>query len=304
MSNTWEIWIASSCRNVGGPGGWGVILFSPNGETHSLGGSQEDSSALTLQLAGAIAGLNAVGDLAGDVKVFTDNELLIRYGTGDKQDKTSPELVTLLNHELKFHAVQWYKASAHAAGTPFLESAQDLADEYAAAAGETELEPKPEKAKGHDPFADDLAVVHANIAAWIAPQNLTGGWSFNLVKPDAESLMYGAGSVVIRPNDTWDVFSLLCVAVRKLAESVQQPSVMNVTVTDREFYGVFSRAMQPEQHRLAIANYAGAAMGLHSWHWHLTGSGVPDGTWLAHAEDTAREAAHLCGKQYGEQAYA
>ena len=61
-----------------GPGGWGVVVVTPDGLVTELGGRASHTTNNRMELTGAINGLAAVRDLAGPVAVYTDSTYVIK----------------------------------------------------------------------------------------------------------------------------------------------------------------------------------------------------------------------------------
>jgi ribonuclease HI len=61
-----------------GPGGWGVVVVTPDGEVTELGGRAAHTTNNRMELTGAINGLGAVSDIPGPVSVYTDSTYVIQ----------------------------------------------------------------------------------------------------------------------------------------------------------------------------------------------------------------------------------
>ena len=61
-----------------GPGGWGVIVVTPDGQVVELGGRADHSTNNRMELTGAINGLAEVQSLSGPVAVYTDSTYVIQ----------------------------------------------------------------------------------------------------------------------------------------------------------------------------------------------------------------------------------
>lgn len=61
-----------------GPGGWGVVIATPDGHVTELGGGAPHTTNNRMELSGAIAALQHVADRPGPVVVYTDSTYLIQ----------------------------------------------------------------------------------------------------------------------------------------------------------------------------------------------------------------------------------
>jgi ribonuclease HI len=61
-----------------GPGGWGVVVVTPDGRVTELGGRAEHSTNNRMELTGAINGLAEVQAVPGPVAVYTDSTYVIQ----------------------------------------------------------------------------------------------------------------------------------------------------------------------------------------------------------------------------------
>jgi ribonuclease HI len=61
-----------------GPGGWGVIVVTPDGQVTELGGRVAHTTNNRMELTGAIAALTACQALAGPVAIYTDSTYVIK----------------------------------------------------------------------------------------------------------------------------------------------------------------------------------------------------------------------------------
>src|SRR5689334_16112714 len=68
-----------ACTGNPGPGGWGAIVFTPDGQVRELGGAENPTTNNRMELSGAIFALNLVrGQAATPVRVYTDSVYVIR----------------------------------------------------------------------------------------------------------------------------------------------------------------------------------------------------------------------------------
>jgi ribonuclease HI len=61
-----------------GPGGWGVVIATPDGQVIELGGGAAHTTNNKMELTAAIQGLTAVEDMPGSVAVHTDSSYVIK----------------------------------------------------------------------------------------------------------------------------------------------------------------------------------------------------------------------------------
>jgi ribonuclease HI len=61
-----------------GPGGWGTVVVTPDGEVTELGGRVAHTTNNRMELTGAINGLTACGDADGPVAIYTDSTYVIQ----------------------------------------------------------------------------------------------------------------------------------------------------------------------------------------------------------------------------------
>jgi ribonuclease HI len=61
-----------------GPGGWGVVIATPDGQVTELGGASAYTTNNKMELTAAIQGLTAISDIAGPVTVYTDSSYVIK----------------------------------------------------------------------------------------------------------------------------------------------------------------------------------------------------------------------------------
>jgi ribonuclease HI len=61
-----------------GPGGWGVIIVTPDGTVAELGGGAPHTTNNKMELSGAIAALEHVADAPGPVAIYTDSTYVIQ----------------------------------------------------------------------------------------------------------------------------------------------------------------------------------------------------------------------------------
>ena len=61
-----------------GPGGWGVVIVTPDGGVTELGGRDAHTTNNKMELTGAISALAELRDIAGPVAMYTDSTYVIK----------------------------------------------------------------------------------------------------------------------------------------------------------------------------------------------------------------------------------
>ena len=61
-----------------GPGGWGAIIVTPDGQVTELGGAATHTTNNKMELTGAIRALAALGGTAGPLAIYTDSTYVIQ----------------------------------------------------------------------------------------------------------------------------------------------------------------------------------------------------------------------------------
>ena len=94
-----------------GPGGWGVVIVSPNGHVTELGGGAALTTNNRMELSGAIAALERVAGEVGPVGIYTDSSYVINgitqwVWTWQRRGWKTSEGGDVLNREL------WERLSA------------------------------------------------------------------------------------------------------------------------------------------------------------------------------------------------
>ncbi len=126
-----------------GPGGWGVVIASPQGEVTELGGRAEHTTNNKMELTAAIEALTHIRDVAGQVDVYTDSTYVIKgirewihnwrrrgWTTMDGTPVSNRELWQELDHvvnERGRRLVTWHYVRGHV-GTPGNERVDAIAD--------------------------------------------------------------------------------------------------------------------------------------------------------------------------------
>jgi ribonuclease HI len=71
------IYTDGACSGNPGPGGWGAIVFVPEGRVRELGGREPRTTNNRMELGAAIAALRCVETRPGPVDIFTDSTYMI-----------------------------------------------------------------------------------------------------------------------------------------------------------------------------------------------------------------------------------
>lgn len=129
-----------------GPGGWGVVIVTPDGKVTELGGGAPLTTNNKMELTGAIQALSFLQGVSGRVEVFTDSTYVIQgirewiHGWKRRGWKTATG-AEVLNRELweELHrltsargprAITWHYVRGHV-GTPGNERVDAIADAFA-----------------------------------------------------------------------------------------------------------------------------------------------------------------------------
>jgi ribonuclease HI len=135
-----------------GPGGWGVVIVTPNGQVTELGGGAAATTNNKMELTGAIQALSRLRDLQdrqdtpGRIDLYTDSTYVIQgirewihgwkrrgWKTATGADVMNRELWEALSHLTAARgprAISWHYVRGHV-GTPGNERADEIADAYA-----------------------------------------------------------------------------------------------------------------------------------------------------------------------------
>jgi ribonuclease HI len=129
-----------------GPGGWGAIVVSPEGEVTELGGAAPHTTNNRMELTGAIAALDHLADMGGPVALYTDSTYVIRgisewvwawrrrgWKTAEGKDVLNRELwerLLALVDARGRTSIEWHYVRGHI-GTPGNERVDEIADTLA-----------------------------------------------------------------------------------------------------------------------------------------------------------------------------
>ena len=109
-----------------GPGGWGVVVVTPDGEVTELGGGAAHTTNNRMELTGAINGLDAVRGSAGPVSVYTDSTYVMKgvtewlrgwkakgWKTAAKEPVKNVDLWIRLDELCAAHQIKWVWVKGH-----------------------------------------------------------------------------------------------------------------------------------------------------------------------------------------------
>jgi ribonuclease HI len=126
-----------------GPGGWGVVIVTPDGNVVELGGRADHSTNNRMELTGAIRGLEEIAGRTGPLAIYTDSTYVIQgieqwiWGWRRRGWKTATG-ADVLNRELWERlatlvdargegGIEWHYVRGHV-GTPGNERCDAIAD--------------------------------------------------------------------------------------------------------------------------------------------------------------------------------
>lgn len=135
----------ASKRNPG-PGGWGVVIVTPDGHVTELGGGAVVTTNNKMELTGAIQALAYVRDVDGPLAVYTDSTYVIQgieswVHNWRRRDWKTATGGDVLNRELweelsdlaearPRRSISWHYVRGHS-GIPGNERVDEIADAYA-----------------------------------------------------------------------------------------------------------------------------------------------------------------------------
>jgi ribonuclease HI len=126
-----------------GPGGWGAIIATPDGQVTELGHGDPETTNNRMELMGTIKALERLHDAKGPVEVYTDSVYVIRgitqwswawrkkdWKTGDGKDVANPDLwkklIRLVAERGKENPIEWKFVRGHS-GIPGNERCDEIA---------------------------------------------------------------------------------------------------------------------------------------------------------------------------------
>lgn len=136
------IFTDGACSGNPGPGGWGTVIATRDGQIQELGGGVENTTNNRMELSAAIRGLRFIEKKSGRVNFFTDSTYVIRGITqwiwgwrrkgwknaeGEEvQNRDLWEDLSALVQARKPNEVNWYYSRGHV-GTPGNERCDEIA---------------------------------------------------------------------------------------------------------------------------------------------------------------------------------
>jgi ribonuclease HI len=129
-----------------GPGGWGVIIITPDGRVTELGGGSDHTTNNRMELTGAIQALERLRDVPGPVAIYTDSSYVIQGITGwvhgwrrrgwktasggDVLNRELWEALAAVTAARGPKTIEWHYVRGHV-GIPGNERVDEIADSYA-----------------------------------------------------------------------------------------------------------------------------------------------------------------------------
>jgi ribonuclease HI len=127
-----------------GPGGWGVIVATPDGHVRELGGGTPSTTNNRMELTGAIQALTHLRHVDGPVSIYTDSTYVIQgirewIHAWKRRDWKTATGTDVLNRDLweelsgltaSRGSLEWHYVRGHA-GTPGNERVDVIADSFA-----------------------------------------------------------------------------------------------------------------------------------------------------------------------------
>ncbi len=119
-----------ACSGNPGPGGWGVVIATPDGKIRELGGGAKDTTNNRMELAATIRGLSDLEGTAGEVAVYTDSVYVIRgitqwcwawrsrdWKTAEGGEVANPDLwknlIAVVAQRGKLNPISWHYVRGH-----------------------------------------------------------------------------------------------------------------------------------------------------------------------------------------------
>ena len=176
---TYEVYTDGACKGNPGPGGWGVVVVSPDGHRTRLSGRKERTTNQQMELRAAIEGLEVTPEGA-HVTVHSDSTYLVNTMTHNWKRRANLDLWANLDTLAEARTVRWEWVRGHA-GHPENEEANALAQQEAGTA------------KGRPPSEETPALTHLDEQG--RARMVDVGW-----KGETEREAVAKGSVVMTPE--------------------------------------------------------------------------------------------------------
>lgn len=146
MKNEILIWSDGSSRGNPGPGGWGVVIVSPEKEVVELGGGEKHTTNNRMELMGAISALSYISknyENLNAIEIHTDSSYVINgitkwvhswrrnnWLTSQKEDVVNRDLWEKLFSLTAGKKIEWKYVAGHS-GTPGNERCDEIATTFA-----------------------------------------------------------------------------------------------------------------------------------------------------------------------------
>jgi ribonuclease HI len=142
------IFCDGACTGNPGPGGWGAIVATPDGQVHELGNGAPQTTNNRMEMIAVISALEYVKDQTGPVAVYTDSVYVIRgitqwiwgwksrgWKTANGDEVANQDLWEWMHRVVSARkgksAIEWHYVRGHV-GIAGNERVDEIAVEYAA----------------------------------------------------------------------------------------------------------------------------------------------------------------------------
>lgn len=146
LSRTILLFTDGACSGNPGPGGYGSIVVTPQGQVDELGGNDPSTTNNRMEMMAVLKGLQRLKNVPGDLWVLTDSTYLIRgitqwiwgwkkrgWTTSNGAQVNNRELWELLEQEVRSRKdkgrIEWKYVRGHK-GTPGNERCDEIAVSY------------------------------------------------------------------------------------------------------------------------------------------------------------------------------
>ena len=124
-NNQLILYTDGSCLNNPGPGGWGAVFLTDQGEPLRLSGHDPDTTNIRMELTAAIKGLEAT-PTGSTVALYSDSQYLVNTMTRNWKRRKNHDLWERLDSLAGEREVNWHWIYGHA-GDRWNEEADRLA---------------------------------------------------------------------------------------------------------------------------------------------------------------------------------
>lgn len=145
--NSILVFADGASRGNPGPGGWGAIIVTPEGQVTELGGAEPETTNNRMELMGVIGALSRLAQTPGTVDIHTDSTYVIRgitqwvwgwrnrgWKTAEGKDVANPDLwkrlMALVAERGKANPIEWKYVAGHK-GIPGNERVDEIAVAFA-----------------------------------------------------------------------------------------------------------------------------------------------------------------------------